>query len=103
MSIVARVPTIKDTQEVVNATVSDAFELMNQSIVAYDSVGIAATLQVTFDGSTWEPVATSTAGTAWSRITLPESHKGMTNLGRVFRLVWASAFTGTLVVRGNNG
>ena len=94
----------RQTFDISAATVSPTFELLNNASLAYNSAITAGTLQVSFDnGTSWEDVASSTAGVAWSVISLPVAYKGFCNSGRLFRVEWASAFTGTLLVGSNNG
>lgn len=103
-SVYNGVHTLTHEMPIASTTTSLPFELLNNASIAYNNAAIGATLQVTFDGgTTWEPVSTFVAGTAWRTANLPDTHKGFSNSGRIFRVLWASSFTGKLIVSSNNG
>lgn len=103
-SVYNGVHTLKHEMSLSGVAASPAFELLNNASIAYNDAAAAGTLQVTFDaGATWEAVATFVSGTTWRTASLPDSHKGFSNSGRIFRVLWAVSFTGKLVVSSNNG
>ena len=87
------------------ATVSPTFTGSVHTTAWYNNAAIVGTVEASLDGgTTWFSVGSSTAKTGCQVVTTAifSPYAGLAGIAGAFRISFASAFTGTLVVEGCN-